>query len=41
MKKQIMQSWQALGPPVGQGYPLTIESEVFWRRGGPVKQASR
>jgi large repetitive protein len=38
MKHQIMQSWQALA---AQGhYQLTIEPEVFWRRGGPVKQAA-
>jgi large repetitive protein len=36
IKKQIMQSWQPLAD-----YPLTIEPEVFWRRGSPVKQASR
>jgi hypothetical protein len=37
MKKQITQSWQTLNCC----YQLTIEPEVFWRRGQPVKQASR
>jgi large repetitive protein len=40
MKKQIMQSWQPLAEQPN-GYQLTIEPEVFWRRGSPVKQASR
>ena len=40
MKKRIMQSWQALAGEQSH-YPLTIEPEVFWRRGSPVKQASR
>lgn len=36
MKQQIMQSWQALNCC----YRLTIEPEVFWRRGGSPKQAA-
>ena len=32
VKKEIMQSWQALSCC----YQLTIEPEVFWRRGAPV-----
>jgi hypothetical protein len=52
IKQEIMQSWKALAGQVecserGSAgaakacYPLTIESEVFWRRGAPVgsKQA--
>jgi uncharacterized repeat protein (TIGR01451 family) len=35
-KLQLMQSWQALDCC----YQLTIEPEVFWRRGAPPKQAA-
>jgi uncharacterized repeat protein (TIGR01451 family) len=31
MKQQVMEAWKAMGG----GYALTIEPEVFWRRGGP------
>jgi hypothetical protein len=37
VKQQIMDAWQQANP----GYALTIEPEVFWRRGGPPKQAAR
>jgi hypothetical protein len=36
MKKQITQSWQALDCC----YQLTIEPEVFWRRGASQKRAA-
>lgn len=36
MKRQIVQSWQALSCC----YQLTIEPEVFWRRGGSPKQVA-
>ena len=29
LKKEIIGKWDG-------GYPLTIETEVFWRRGGPL-----
>jgi len=31
MKDRILQRWKQIG-----SYPLTIETEVFWRHGGPV-----
>ena len=31
MKRQIAEAWEAQDP----AYRLTIETEVFWRRGGP------
>ncbi len=34
MQDEIMQAWKALDP----AYPLTIEPEVFWRRGGPPER---
>jgi uncharacterized repeat protein (TIGR01451 family) len=33
VKEQVTAAWDA-----AQSYPLTIEPEVFWRRGGPPKQ---
>jgi uncharacterized repeat protein (TIGR01451 family) len=36
VKSEIMQSWKALNCC----YQLTIEPEVFWRRGAPPKQAA-
>jgi hypothetical protein len=33
IQNQIMQEWKALN-----SYPLTIEPEVFWRRGGPPER---
>jgi uncharacterized repeat protein (TIGR01451 family) len=53
MKRHIAQSWKALAlrsPECSEGtanhpgnhcYPLTIEPEVFWRRGGPPSELSR
>jgi uncharacterized repeat protein (TIGR01451 family) len=35
IKQQVMEAWKAMGG----GYALTIEPEVFWRRGGPPKQS--
>jgi uncharacterized repeat protein (TIGR01451 family) len=48
MKQQIMQSWKTLtrqSPECSAGtanhcYQLTIEPEVFWRRGGPPSAVS-
>jgi uncharacterized repeat protein (TIGR01451 family) len=52
VKKEIMQSWKALAGQepacserrsagaANRCYQLTIEPEVFWRRGGPPKQAA-
>ena len=44
IKKQITQSWSAIprGISVGQNccYQLTIEPEVFWRRGASPKRAA-
>ena len=34
VKRQVAESWDAAGRP----YPLTIEPEIFWRRGAPVKR---
>jgi hypothetical protein len=34
IKRQIMDAWKAMD----SGYALTIEPEVFWRRGGPPKR---
>ena len=33
LKKEIARQWDR----AGGGYQLTIETEVFWRRGGPVR----
>jgi hypothetical protein len=33
VKEQVTAAWDA-----AKSYPLTIEPEVFWRRGGPPKQ---
>ncbi|HVS23196.1 MAG TPA: hypothetical protein VMU03_05680, partial [Gammaproteobacteria bacterium] len=39
VKKQILDAWN---PPAQRGaYELTVESEVFWRRGGPPTPAER
>jgi hypothetical protein len=32
VEKQIAKAWEVLG-----GYELTIEPEIFWRRGAPVE----
>jgi hypothetical protein len=34
VKRQLSEAWETSGG----GYPLTIEPEIFWRRGGPPKQ---
>jgi len=34
IKRQVNEAWTATNP-----YPLTIEPEIFWRRGGPPKQS--
>jgi hypothetical protein len=34
IKKQLTNAWEA----TKSGYALTIEPEVFWRRGAPVKR---
>ena len=36
IKAQINQAWEALDP----AYRLTVEPEVFWRRGGPPEQGA-
>jgi len=36
MKQEIASAWEGLDG----GYALTIEPEVFWRRGGPPKGGS-
>ena len=36
IKEQINQAWEALDP----AYRLTVEPEVFWRRGGPPEQGA-
>ena len=33
VKRQVTEAWDA-----ANSYPLTIEPEIFWRRGGPPKQ---
>ena len=33
IKRQVTETWDAV-----HSYPLTIEPEIFWRRGGPPKQ---
>ena len=33
VKRQVTEAWDA-----AHSYPLTIEPEIFWRRGGPPKQ---
>jgi len=33
VKRQVTEAWDATS-----SYPLTIEPEIFWRRGGPPKQ---
>lgn len=40
MKHQIMQSWRALAGQDPGSYELTIEPQVFWRRGSPPEQAA-
>jgi hypothetical protein len=37
VKRQVMEAWDAKKDSK-DSYVLTIEPEVFWRRGGPVKQ---
>jgi uncharacterized repeat protein (TIGR01451 family) len=39
VKKQIMDAWRA--PDGGAAYELTVETEVFWRRGGPPDASER
>jgi hypothetical protein len=34
VKRQLSEAWET----AGGGYPLTIEPEIFWRRGAPPKQ---
>jgi hypothetical protein len=34
LKRQLTKEWDA----AKHGYALTIEPEVFWRRGAPVKR---
>ena len=34
IKKQVSKAWAA----AKGGYPLSIEPEIFWRRGGPPKR---
>jgi uncharacterized repeat protein (TIGR01451 family) len=34
VKRQVAESWDAAGRP----YSLTIEPEIFWRRGAPIKR---
>jgi hypothetical protein len=34
VKRQLIEAWD----PKKDSYVLTIEPEVFWRRGGPVKR---
>jgi uncharacterized repeat protein (TIGR01451 family) len=34
IKRQVSEAWDA-----GKSYPLTIEPEIFWRRGGPATQS--
>jgi len=34
IKKQLTKAWES----TKSGYPLTIEPEIFWRRGTPVKK---
>jgi uncharacterized repeat protein (TIGR01451 family) len=34
IKRQVSEAWDA-----SRSYPLTIEPEIFWRRGGPAKQS--
>ena len=34
VKQQLTEAWEA----TPEGYPLTIESEIFWRRGAPPEQ---
>ncbi len=35
IKRQLTEAWDA----ANDGYVLTIEPEVFWRRGAPPKQS--
>jgi uncharacterized repeat protein (TIGR01451 family) len=37
VKRQLIETWDA----ANCGYPLTIEPEIFWRRGAQQKQARR
>jgi uncharacterized repeat protein (TIGR01451 family) len=34
VKQQVTEAWEAASP----GYELTVEPEIFWRRGAPPKQ---
>jgi hypothetical protein len=34
IKRQLTKSWEA----TKSGYSLSIEPEIFWRRGAPVKK---
>ena len=36
VEQQIGNAWEALGG----GYELTIEPEIFWRRGAPLDETS-
>jgi hypothetical protein len=36
VKQQLSEAWD----PASDGYPLTIEPEIFWRLGAPPKQRS-
>ena len=37
LKRQVTEAWDA----EDCGYPLTIEPEIFWRRGAPPPQPER
>ena len=39
VKKQVMEAWSASAD--GSSYELSVETEVFWRRGGPPDAAER
>jgi hypothetical protein len=51
VKKEITQSWKGLAAsacseqqgaePANACYQLTIEPEVFWRRGSPMQAAAQ
>jgi hypothetical protein len=34
VKRQLTEAWK----PANQSYALTVEREVFWRRGAPAKR---
>jgi uncharacterized repeat protein (TIGR01451 family) len=36
VKQQILEAWNARG-----GEPLSVETEIYWRRGSPVKEPAR